>query len=40
MNSDIAESTKIIKVINKHLDEANCHHNIKLIMSEALADEK
>jgi hypothetical protein len=36
MNSEVTESTHIIKVINQHLAESDCHHNIKSIMREAL----
>jgi hypothetical protein len=36
MNSEVKESTRIIKVINEHLAESDCHHNIKSIMQEAL----
>lgn len=36
MNSEVADSIKIIKVINRHLRETDCHHNIKSIISEAL----
>jgi hypothetical protein len=36
MNSEVVESTRIIKVINEHLAESDCHHNIKSIMQEAL----
>ena len=36
MISEVTESTLIIKVINEHLAESDCHHNIKSIMQEAL----
>lgn len=36
MNSEVSESVRIIKVINEHLQESDCHHNIKSIMREAL----
>ena len=36
MISEVTESTRIIKVINEHLAESDCHHNIKSIMQEAL----
>ena len=33
---EVSESLRIIKVINEHLQESDCHHNIKSIMREAL----
>ena len=37
MNPEVKESTRIIKVINQHLDEEpECKHNIRFIMSHAL----
>ena len=36
MNSEVNQSLNIFKVINRHLEELNCPHTIKSIMSEAL----
>ena len=36
MNSEVRESTGVIRTINKHLSEDNCIHNIREIMREAL----
>ncbi|MEP6576585.1 MAG: hypothetical protein ABJB85_09175 [Nitrososphaerota archaeon] len=36
MTPEVAESSRIIKVINQHLAEHNCKHNIRFIVKEAL----
>jgi hypothetical protein len=36
VNSEVLESTGVIKTINKHLTEDTCTHNIYEIMQEAL----
>jgi hypothetical protein len=40
LNSEIARSVKVMKVINEHLQEKECNHNIKTIMKEALEENK
>jgi hypothetical protein len=36
VNSEVQESTGVMRTINKHLTEINCIHNIREIMQEAL----
>jgi len=39
MNSEVKESTRIIKVINEHLaEDPDCKHDLKTIMKEAIQE--
>jgi hypothetical protein len=39
LNPEVQESTRIIKTINRHLDEPCCNHSLETILLEALSNE-
>jgi hypothetical protein len=40
MNPIVQESTRLIKIINRHLEEPCCNHSIQTILIEAYEEDK